>query len=96
MKYQAAARFFTLRDVTSRVLGVHARNFTGALPECIRIDIIRQNLHSRSMVFAVKESQNFRGGPLRPAVSVAENGDIAACPRAKVGFGEHKIVQLRK
>ena len=32
-----------------------------ALPECIRIDVSLQNLHSRSMVFAVKESQNFRG-----------------------------------
>ena len=60
-KYQAAARFFTLRDVTSRVLGVDWRNFTRALPELIRIDIIRQNLHSRSPVFRSKESQHFRG-----------------------------------
>ena len=27
---------------------------------------------------------------------MTENGDIAACPRAKVRFGVHKIVQLRK
>ena len=42
-------------------MGVERRNFTGALPECIRIDIILQNLHSSSMVFVVKEFSNSGG-----------------------------------
>ena len=51
------------------------------------------------------ETQNLAGRGARslliatltsPALSVTENGDIAACPRAKVRFGGHKIGQLRK